>query len=129
MLQHLLRFSLLLFLVTGIAYGLHLYINQLFFDVSVELINFAYKFNVGFTFIFTTSIILASEKLKDQLGFIYLLGGAVKLGIFAYLIQTSDVSISKSVFLHFFVPYVVCVILELFYVIKLLNAANFRQDK
>lgn len=129
MLQHLLRFSLLLFLVTGIAYGLHLYINQLFFDVSVELINFAYKFNVGFTFIFTTSIILASEKLKDQLGFIYLLGGAVKLGIFAYLIKTSDVSISKSVFLHFFVPYVVCVILELFYVIKLLNAANFRQDK
>ncbi len=129
MLQHLLRFALLLFLVTGITYGLHLYINEFFFDVSVELINFAYKFNVGITFIFTTSIILASEKLKDQLGFIYLLGGAVKLGIFAYLIKTSDVSISKSVFLHFFVPYVVCVILELFYVIKLLNEANFRQDK
>ena len=129
MLQHLLRFTLLLFLVTGITYGLHLYINQLFFDVSVELINFAYKFNVGITFIFTTSIILASEKLKDQLGFIYLLGGAVKLGIFAYLIKTSGVSISKSVFLHFFAPYVVCVILELFYVIKLLNEANFRQDK
>ena len=129
MLQHLLRFSLLLFFVVGITYGIHLYLSELFFDASPRLINFAYKFNTGITLIFTTSIILASEKLKEQLGFIFLIGGAVKLGIFAYLMKTSDFSLSKSVFLHFFVPYVVCVVLEIIYVIKLINAANFRQDK
>ena len=129
MLQHLLRFSLLLFLVAGLAFGIHFYLNSLFFEAPPKLINFAYKFNVGITLIFTTSIILASEKLKEQLGFIFLIGGAVKLGIFAYLIKTSDISLDKSVFLHFFVPYVVCVVLEIIYVIKLINAANFVEDK
>lgn len=129
MLQHLFKFSFLLLLVTGITYGLHIYLNQLFFDGSKELINFAYKFNVSITLIFTTSIILASEKLKEQLGFIFLAGGFVKLGIFLYLIKTSDLSISKSAFLHFFIPYVVCVVLEIIYIIRLINGYNFRQDK
>lgn len=129
MLQHILKFSLLLFLVAGITYGLHTYFNQLFFDGSMELINFAYKFNVGITFIFTTSIILASEKLKDLLGFIYLAGGFVKLGVFIYLMKTSGMTISKSVFLHFFIPYVICVIVEIYYVIKLLNATNYQHNK
>ena len=127
--KHLFRFPLLLLFVVGITYLIHFYINNLFFEVSPELINFAYKFNAGITLIFTTSIILASEKLKEQLGFIFLLGGAIKLGIFAYLIKTSDITLSKSLFLHFFVPYVVCVVLEIFYVIKLLNASNFRNSK
>lgn len=129
MLQHLFKFSLLLLFVVGVTYVIHIYVNEMFFDGPVELINFAYKFNAGFTLIFTTSIILASEKLKDQLGFIFLAGGFVKLGIFLYLLKTLNLPISKEVFLHFFVPYVVCVVLEIIYVIKLLNAANFRQDK
>ena len=129
MFQHLFKFSTLLLIIVGITYVLHIYLNRVFFDGPVELINFAYKFNAGITLIFTTSIILVSEKLKEQLGFIFLASGAVKLGIFAYLIKTSDLSISKSVFLHFFVPYVICVILEIYYVAKLLNASNFRQDK
>lgn len=129
MLQHLFKFSLLLFFVAGALYGLHFYLNQLFFNAPLELINFAYKFNVGITLIFTTSIILASDKLKEQLGFFFMAGGFVKLGIFFYLIKTSDFSINKSLFLHFFVPYAVCVALELIYVIKLINQSNFRQDK
>lgn len=129
MLQHLFRFSFILLLVVGITYVCHSYLNNRYFDASPELLNFAYKFNAGITLIFTTSIILATEKLKEQLGFIFLLGGAIKLGIFAYLIKTSDITLSKSLFLHFFVPYVVCVVLEIFYVIKLLNAANFRNSK
>lgn len=129
MLQHLLKFPLLLLLVVGVAYGLHIYLNEIFFSAPQDLINFSYKFNTGITFIFTTSIILASDKLKDLLGFIYLAGGFVKLAIFMYLIKTSGMTISKSVFLHFFIPYVICVIVEIYYVIKLLNAANYGQDK
>ena len=130
MLQHLLKFSFLLLIVSGVSYGLHVYLNQLFFDASPELIRFAYKFNVGITLLFTTTIILASERLKDQLGFIFLAGGFVKLGIFLFLIKTlPTIIISKSVFLHFFIPYVVCVVIEMFYVIRLINQSNFRKDK
>lgn len=130
MFKHLLRFSLLLFMTAGITYGIHYSAVTYFFpDTPIDLLNFAYKFNVGVTLLFTTTIIIASEQLKEQLGFIYLVSAFVKLGIFLFLIKTSDYEIGKSVFLHFFIPYVVCVILEIIYVIKILNGANFKEDK
>lgn len=129
MLKHLLRFSFLLLLSTGITYALHVYFyKQISSHDLMPLINFAYKFNIGITFLFGSTIIFASEKLKDQLGFIFLAGIAVKLGIFVFLIKTSGFDIGKEVFLHFFIPYVVCVVIEIVYVIRILNGANFSQD-
>ena len=130
MFKHLSRFSLLLFLTAGITYLLHyLAVTNFFPETPLDLLVFSYKFNVGITFLFTTTIILASEQLKEQLGFIFMVSGFVKLGIFLFLIKTSGFTIDKSVFLHFFIPYVVCVVLEIIYVIKILNGANFRKDK
>ena len=129
MFKLLLRFSLILFLFSGISYALHIGIyNYLDAEGSLELINFAYKFNIGITLLFTSTIILASEHLKEQLGFIFLISGFLKLGLFLFLIKTSEFEINKSIFLHFFVPYVVCVVLEIIYIIKLLNRANFTKD-
>lgn len=130
MIKHLIRFSLLLFLTNGVVYLLH---SNFFswFDLpgSLDLINLAYKFNVGITFLFTSTIIVASEQLKEQLGFIFLVTGFVKLGLFLYLIKTSHHEIGKEVFLHFFIPYVVCVVMEIIYVVKILNSSNFYKDK
>lgn len=130
MFKHLIRFSLLLFLSTGITYLIHYRVfSWLDLPGSSDLINFAYKFNIGITFLFTSTIIMASEHLKEQLGFIFLVTGFVKLGLFLFLIKTSDHAIDKSVFLHFFIPYVVCVVLEIIYVIRILNDANFSKDR
>lgn len=130
MFKHLSRFSLLLLSTAGITYLIHyLVVTNFFQETPLELLVFSYKFNVGITFLFTTTIILASEQLKEQLGFIFMVSGVVKLGIFLFLIKTSGFSLDKSVFLHFFIPYVVCVVLEIIYVIKILNGANFREDK
>lgn len=129
MLKHLLRFSFLLLFTTGVVYALHLFVyRQISTEDAGALINFAYKFNIGITFLFGSTIIFASERLKEQLGFIFLAGSAVKLGIFFFLIKTSGFEIGKSVFLHFFIPYVVCVIIEIVYVIRILNGANFSKD-
>lgn len=129
-LKDLLRFSTLLFLSIAATYALHYGIFTLLNpNGTLELINFAYKFNVGITLLFTSTIILASEHLKEQLGFIYLFTGFVKLGIFLYLIKTSEYTIEKSVFLHFFAPYVVCVVVEIIYIIKILDRTNFGKDK
>ncbi len=95
----------------------------------MELVNFAYKFNVGITLLFTSTIILASEHLKEQLGFIFLISGMVKLGIFFYLIKTSEFVLDKSVFLHFFVPYALCIVVEIVFIAKILNRTNFSNDK
>jgi len=130
MFKHLSRFSLLLLSTAGITYLLHyLAVTNFLPETPLDLLVFSYKFNVGITFLFTTTIILASEQLKEQLGFIFMVSGFVKLGIFLFLIKTSGFTIDKSVFLHFFIPYVVCVVLEIIYVIKILNGANFRKDK
>lgn len=128
--KDLLRFSLLLFFVAGLSYGIHLTaINYYFPAGTVELVNFAYKFNIGITLLFTSTIILASEHLKEQLGFIFLVSGMVKLGIFFYLIKSSDFVLSKAVFLHFFIPYALCIVVEIFYISKILNRTNFSKDK
>lgn len=129
MLQHLFKFSMLLLVFAGMSYVIHISVyNYLFPDGEHDLVNFAYKFNIGITFLFTTTIIFASDRLKEQLGFIFLASGFIKLGIFIFLIKTSDFPMDKSVFLHFFIPYVVCVIVEIFYVIKILNNANYSKD-
>ena len=130
MFKDLLKFSFFLFLAAGVSYGLH-YALLSFTDseIPMELVNFGYKFNVGITLLFTSTIILASDLLKEQLGFIYLITGAVKIGVFVYLIRTLDYEVDKSVFLHIFVPYVVCVVVEIIYIIKILNRINYSKDR
>lgn len=130
MFNDLLKFSFFLFLVAGVSYGLHyVFLANTNSEISLELVNFAYKFNVGISLLFTSTTILISEKLKDQLGFIFLISGAVKIGIYIFLIKSSGFSTEKTVFLHFFIPYVICVIVEIIFITRILNRTNFSQDK
>ena len=129
-LKDLIRFSFLLFLVAGGSYAIHYgVVTSVLNGHPLELVNFAYKFNIGITLLFTSTIILASEHLKEQLGFIFLISGMVKLGIFFYLIKTSEFNLDKSVFLHFFIPYALCILVEIIYISKILNRTNFSKDK
>ncbi len=129
-LKDLIRFSFLLFLVAGGSYAIHYgVVTSVLNGHPLELVNFTYKFNIGITLLFTSTIILASEHLKEQLGFIFLISGMVKLGIFFYLIKTSEFNLDKSVFLHFFIPYALCILVEIIYISKILNRTNFSKDK
>lgn len=130
MFKDLLRFSFFLFLAAGISYALHLSVlSNLISEGPSELVNFAYKFNIGFTFVFTSALILVSQRLKDQIGFVFLFSGMIKLGVFFYLIKTSDFNLNKSLFLHIFIPYVVCVVVEILYLSRILHRTNFSEDK
>lgn len=126
MFRHLIKFTGLLLFVAGASYMLHVFIyRSMEPDPDFSLINFAYKFNFGITFIFTTTIIMASKQLKEQLGFIFMAGSFVKLGVFMYLLKTGDFETGKEVFFHFFIPYALCVVLEILYVIRILNGTDF----
>lgn len=130
MLQLLLKFIFFLLLVLGLGYMIHIYFVSIISpEASLDLINFSYKFNVGFTFLFTSTIIILSSKFKNQIGLIFLVTSAVKMGIFLFIIETSDFSINKSVFLHFFIPYVLCLVLEITYIIKVINSVNYNNHK
>lgn len=116
--QFLIFFGILLIL----SYLLHAGLVTDFFEMeSPRMLDFSYKFNFGITFLFSTTIILLSKRFKDQLGYIFLVGSAVKLVGFIIVTQLRGFQIDKEVFLDFFIPYFVCVVLEIYFVAKLLN--------
>ncbi len=123
MLQNLVRFTMFFIIIVLGGYLAHkaLIINHFVVGRNIEIVNLSYKFNAAFTFVFTLTIILLSKKYKDQIGFIFLVGSFVKTGIFLALIKMNNIEINKSAFLDFFIPYLVCLSLEIYYIAKLLN--------
>ncbi|OED35802.1 hypothetical protein AB832_06040 [Flavobacteriaceae bacterium (ex Bugula neritina AB1)] len=79
-------------------------------------------FNGVFTILLTSAIFILSKRLKDQLGLIFLGGSLVKMGAFLAIIKLENLQIDKNVFLDFFVPYFLCLVLEVYYISKLLNS-------
>ncbi len=125
MLQKIIRFISLFILVVIGGYLTHKTIaNQVFSSQNIDIINLSYIFNAGFTFLFTVTIILLSNKYKYQIGFIFLVGSFVKTGIFLALIKLNNIEINKNVFLDFFIPYLICLILEVYYVSKILKSVK-----
>lgn len=130
MFQKLLRFTGMLFVVIGVLYGVQRFIMESFFSMhELDFLHFSYKFNFGITLLFTSTIILVSEKLKDQVGFVFLAGGMVKIGLFLYLIKDMGFEINKSNFLIFFIPYLGGLLVELFFVMRILKDMDSKNTK
>ncbi len=79
-------------------------------------------------FILALAIFLAlfalRTKLKNQIGFLYMGGSMLKFLIFFLVFYPgyrADGIVSKSEFAAFFIPYLLCLILETVYTAKMLN--------
>ncbi len=69
-------------------------------------------------------------KHKESLGFLYMAGSFFKLVFFGLLLYPSyhkDGTVSKTEFFTFFTPYVVCLIIETYFLIKVLNSPELNQ--
>tara|TARA_R100001369_G_scaffold29172_1_gene52427 strand:- start:117405 stop:117647 length:243 start_codon:yes stop_codon:yes gene_type:complete len=75
------------------------------------------------------NVILFQNKLKDKLGFIYLGVSMLKFAIFFFLTKIQNIEINKSDFLLFIIPFVLCLGIEIFYVVRILNRYNYNNDK
>lgn len=130
MIQKTIRFVLLLALVSAAVYGAQRFLLFNFSEsTALDFLHFSYKFNVGFTLIFTSTIILISEKLGDQIGFVFLAEGVIKIGLFLYLASKMGFNLDRSNFFLFFIPYLSCLLVEVFFVIRLLKDLDHRKDK
>ncbi len=117
------RFLVLFFIILISTYAIHIGIINFFsLNRNMEMINLSYFFNAVFTMLLTSGIILGSKKFKDQLGFIFMWGSLVKLGVFLAIIKLSNFEMNKNVFLDFFVAYLICLFLEVYYVSRILNS-------
>ncbi len=123
--KNLFRFLFLLVIVTSSSYLIHKGIIDYFsLHRNIDMIDLSYVFNTLFTAVLTSGIILVSKKYKDQLGFIFMAGSLLKIGVFLAVIKLNDFEMNKNVFLDFFIAYVICLVLEVFFVSKILNRSN-----
>ncbi len=123
MVKNLLRFSIFfLFILVGV-YLVHIWVVDFFsLTANITIVNLSYFFNSIYTLLLITLILILSKKFKDQIGFIFLAGSFLKLGVFVAVTKLGDIEMDRSVFLDFFIPYVISLVLEVYYISRILNS-------
>ncbi len=123
MFTNLFRFLILFIGVLITTYFIHIwFIKYLSVQNNSYILDFSYIFNGVYTILLLVVIIALSKRLQDQIGFIFLGGSLVKMGVFLAISKFQNFEIDKSVFLDFFIPYCISLVLEVYYVSKLLNS-------
>ena len=124
-----LKFTLIITLLLGAAYLLQANVFQTAITSEDHtLLKFSYLFNFAFTYIFMLNILIFKKILEENLGFVYLGIITLKFFLFYYLVKSKNIEIDKSDFLLFFIPFVLCISIEIFYVSKILNSVNYTKD-
>ncbi len=110
------RFSLIILTVCSITFGLHLVVlhfnNQAIFENRIIL---AYAGNYVIAIIILLILLKAPKRLKNSLGFLFMLGSGFKFGFFFlcfYGYYLIDGDISRTEFFAFFIPYSASLISE-----------------
>lgn len=128
MILKLLRWSLMFLGGMLVLYGLHRWIAVNWFESpNLDLINFSYKFNVAFTYLVLLNIVVFRKALRDQLGFLFLAGSFLKFGLFIAFAKMYQFDLNRTLFLHFFIPYFCCLLLEIIVVSRLLKRLNMKK--
>lgn len=115
--------------IVGLYLAHHWAMRSFFPKKDLEFLQFSYKFNLGITLLFTSTLMLVGKKMQDQIGFIFLAEGMVKIGLFLYLTKTLQIAVDKSNLIDFFLPYLGCLLVELFFVLRILKQLDANNDK
>lgn len=125
-----LKFSLIFSFIVGLTYILQVkFLLPVESDEEAVLVKFSYLFNFAFTYFLMLNIIIFQKILKDKLGFVYLGVSMLKFALFFFLIKSKNIEFDKSDFLLFFIPFFLCLGIEIFYVSRILNSINYNNTK
>lgn len=129
----LLKHFVISFLVLLLVFAIHIYI---LFSLDVDLyqnkIIEAYVINyiiATFIFIFLFKL---RKKYKDNLGYLFMFGSFIKFILFFVLFYPAyklDGTITKPEFFTFFIPYIICLIIETLTISKLLKYVDLEGAK
>ena len=84
----------------------------------------SYALNAGITIVYFIVLIKYLSKIITTLGFVFMGGSLLKFVLFFtffYPLFKSDGELSKAEFVSFFIPYAIALILEVYFLIKILN--------
>ena len=106
--------------------GAHFYtLEKLKLPLFDNKIVLAYIINISLAIFIYIGLYLLRKKQESNLGFIFMTGSLIKFGIF-FLVFYPDYKANDDIqtleFTTFFIPYAVCLIIETFFLSKLLNA-------
>jgi len=129
MVSNILKFTLIIIFLLGLSYILQVTIIQSSLtSKETNLVQFSYLFNFAFTYMLMLNIFIFKKILEDKLGFVYLGISTLKFVLFYFLVKSKNIEINKSDFLLFFIPFVLCLGIEIFYVSKILNSVNYNKN-
>lgn len=89
--------------------------------VSNDFLNFSYGYNLAATLFFLFWYYVMGLKSKDYLGFMFMVFGIVRPGIFVWLAHQKAYELNRSTLIHFFLPYLVGLGIEIYFLFKFLN--------
>ena len=119
------RFILLITVLLGILFSLHLFVlHFLSLPPYENKIVVSYLVNVVLAIIVFITLIALKDKFAESLGYIFFAGSFLKFIVFFILIYSSfklDGVVSKLEFASFFIPYAFCLAIEVIFLIKILN--------
>jgi hypothetical protein len=119
--------SYCLFLIGALGFSLLLHLQvQSYLNIPQwsDLLLLSYLLNLILALAIFFSLYALRIKLKNQIGFLYMGGSMLKFLIFFLFFYPGyriDGIITKSEFAAFFIPYLLCLILETVYTAKMLN--------
>ena len=119
------KFLMVLLLVLAVVFVAHLFIlNSLKLPVFADKIVLSYILNYALAAIILIFIQSRFNKKSSHTGFIFLGGSGLKFLVFFlvfYPFYRADGTMATSEFAAFFVPYAICLVLEVAFLSKQLN--------
>ncbi|WP_152286009.1 hypothetical protein [Flavicella marina] len=121
-------FSLRIIIVSAVFFYIHtqVLIHLGYLPYANMLIQ-GYFANVILAIFIVVALLFLKRKFNDQLGFLFMAGSLLKFAVFFIFFSPefrADGEISRLEFLSFFVPYLFCLFLETFEVIRILNSTK-----
>ena len=121
----LIYFFITILISLAVAFGVHLLVlddmQKPLFDNKIVL---SYVINFVLATAIFTIIYLLRNQFKTQLGIFFIVGSAIKFLFFFMLFYPSfnaDDNINLTEFASFFVPYSICLLIETFFIAKVLK--------
>lgn len=125
MINPVINFSLKLIVVLTVVFGIHIAIlNYLQVPLFNNLVVVSYVVNIVMAIIIYGSLYVLRKKYLDILGFIFMAGSFLKFGVyllFFYPYFRADGEVVRLEAVSFLIPYLTCLTVETYYLIKLLN--------
>jgi hypothetical protein len=121
-----LKFFIVLTLVLSLSFAVHGFVRtQLELSFFGDQMAGAYGVNFALAGVVFSALYVLREKFYSQLGFLFMAGSLLKYAVFFAVFHPffkGESQMEKSAFFAFFTPYILALLIETYFLIRLLNA-------